>query len=99
MARITNTKREVVVRSMAEVEKAVHGMNKALRQEVDNSGELDTSFKAGRDAEAKALAVKIIKVIRWLKEDYFGITGNTPSAYTNAQIDAINPDIRTHDED
>lgn len=98
MARINNTKRQVVIKSMAIVENAVHGMNKALKQEVDNSGELDTTFQSTRDADAKQNAVRIIKVMRWLKEDFFNIGGQTPAAFTDAEMEAIDPDVLTHED-
>ena len=98
MARIDNTKRQVVLRSMAQVENRVHEINVLLRDELDMTGKLDTTYQSGADGNAKTKVAEVIKLIRWLKEVYFGIGGQTQSAYTDAEIDAIDIDIRTHED-
>ena len=98
MARINNTKKEVVVRSLAQIENRIHQANALLRDELDTTGKLDAGYVAGADGNAKSKVGEVIKIIRWLKEDYFGISG-APAAYTDAEMEAIDPDILTHEED
>ncbi len=61
----------------------------------------DTRFSAAYlgtlAAGAKTDIQELTKMLRWLFTE-FNITA-VPAAYTDAQVDAIEEDIRTHDDD
>jgi len=61
----------------------------------DSEGRLDDVYVAGRDAAAKTNVLEGIQMLRWLIEDHFGLS--PPAAYTDAEVDAINPRIRQKD--
>ena len=101
MARINNTKKEVVVKSLALIENRIHEANALLRDESlpNLDGKIDAVYRAAADGNAKTKVAEIIKIIRWLKEDFFSIGGQTPTAYTDAEMIALDPDILTYEDD
>lgn len=86
-------KRITVLGALAYMEDRIHDANRKLTIEADTSGQYDATYQAGLDASAKTDIVNVIKMLRWLKETYFGIAG-TPAAFTDAEVDGINPYIR-----
>lgn len=63
-----------------------------LEREADSTGDFDSTYQSGLDAAIKAEETKLFKMGRWLL-DNLGIT--PPAAFTDAEVDAINPKIRT----
>ena len=86
-------KRITVINALAYIEDKIHSANLKLTKEVDSSGEYDATFQSGLDASAKGDITDIVKMIRWLKETYFNIA-SVPTAFSDAEVDAINPLIR-----
>jgi len=70
-------------------------VNLKLHREEDPEDIFDDTFKGTLDASAKADEGDIIKMLRWLA-DNLGFT--VPIAFTDAEVDAINPDIRQKDD-
>ena len=96
MAIVTQTKRIKIRNLFGYVEDEIHAVNKDLKIEMLNNPEYDSTFRAGRDASAKDHAKNIVKAIRWLIND-LGLS--TPSAFTDAQIDALSREIREFDDE
>ena len=63
-----------------------------LEREADSTGAFDLTYQSGLDAAIKAEEAKLFKMGRWLLND-LGISA--PVAFTDAEVDAINPRIRT----
>ena len=84
-----------------EIDRAVTNLIEAdeLVRKLTLTGGFDaaniTSFKTNRIDKAKEANKNALKMYRWLIGE-MSIT--IPSAYTDAQVDAIDPEIRTHDE-
>lgn len=107
MARIANTPREIARNALAHVENCIHQVNDHLREADEGiqrlTDEPTTSFVQGNiDAyktQLEALAATkntdAVATYRWIMDE-FSLT--VPAAYTDAEIDAIDPDIRTHDD-
>ena len=91
---VDQPKRVVVLNALGYVQNQITLVNTKLLKETNPDGEYDATFVAGLDTSAKTNLVNILKMLRWLKEGYFGISG-TPAAFTDAEVDAINPSIRT----
>ena len=91
MARVNNTKREVVMELLAEVSTRIAKADKKLLEELDLQNKLNTTYKSSLDSGAKDDLKEVIKFLRWLLA-YLNIQ-NIPSAYTDSQIDTINEDI------
>ena len=70
-------------------------VNWKLNREADTSGHFDSTYQATLDSSAKADEGDIIKMLRWLAGD---LSFTVPAAFTDAEIDAINPEIRTVNE-
>ncbi len=66
--------------------------NSKLHYEADMSGRFSVTWQAGAKTEVYNHEANIIKILRWLAADE-GFT--IPTAYTNAEVDAINAEIRT----
>jgi hypothetical protein len=66
--------------------------NSLLRREEDAEDVYDDTYKATLDAIVKDHEANIVKMLRWLMAD---LTLPTPDAFTDGEVDAINPDIRT----
>lgn len=96
MVRVKNNKRILVREALGYIEQEIHGANNDLREELDTDNKLDVTYKTGRDASAKTHVKNAIKMFRWLVEVEFSLT--VPNAYTNAEVDAIDIDIRTFDD-
>lgn len=67
-------------------------VNLKLHREADLEDVFDDIYKAGLDVSAKQDEGDIIKMLRWLAND-LGFT--IPAAFTDAQVDEINPEVRT----
>ena len=97
MTRSTNTKREVTTALIGNMMNALISAKHKLIDEENKKGKLSTTYTAGLDASAKQDMATSIKLIRWLVQDYFNIQ-NIPAAYTDAEIDIIDIDIRTTED-
>lgn len=94
MGRITQYKSELVQNALSYVSGKIGQAITDLQQESDTR--FKTSYISGKDASAKAHLGEAIKMLRWLYEKEFSLTAVT--ALTNAQVDAINENIRTLDD-
>lgn len=63
-----------------------------LSDELDLGSKFKTSYLNGLDSSAKQNASNIVKMMRWMISD-LGV--GTPDAFTDAEVDAINEEIRT----
>ena len=93
---IEQTKREKTIKALAYVENKIHSINHKFKDEEDTSGKLDTTYQSGLNTSAKNDGKDLVKMLRWLLKE-LGIT-TLPAAYTNTQVDAIDPEIRTVEE-
>jgi len=99
MVRVDNTDRETARRIMRHIMGHIDKIGIALHEEVnDESYVLDSTYVAGRRAAALAEGVELMKKWRWFWEDSNQLNQSPATAYTDAEIDAIDPDIRTHEE-
>ncbi len=70
-------------------------INVALLEESNLSGKYKNTWVNSRQAVVKTLLENNIKMYRWLLDD---LSISVPDAYTDAEVDIINPEIRTLDE-
>jgi len=96
MARVANSKRIIVRNALAYIEDKIHAANNKLLEEEDSSGKYSSGYLSGLDAGAKTDVKNATKMFRWLIQTYLGLS--VPAAYTNTQVGALDPDIRTHEE-
>ena len=96
MARVDNSKRQLVLNALAVIENDIHSANRKLLEEQDPDNKLDATYKANLDTSAKDDVKHAVQVFRWLIEDHFSLTA--PAAFTDTDIDNIDPEIRTHEE-
>lgn len=90
---VEQTKRIKTIKALAYVENKIHSINNKFKDEKDTSGRLDITYQSGLNTSAKNDGKELVKMLRWLLKE-LGIT-TLPTAYTDAQVDAIDPSIRT----
>ena len=66
--------------------------NSLLRREEDLDDIYDDTYKASLDGTVKSHESNMVMMLRWLIAD---LSLPTPDAFTDAQVDAINEEIRT----
>ena len=93
---VEQTKRVKTVKALAYVENRIHSINNKFKDELDTSGRLDSTYKSGLNTSAKDDGKDLVKMLRWLLKE-LGIT-TLPAAFTNAQVDVIDPTIRSVEE-
>jgi len=104
MARIANNNRTITTRALGYVENQIHQINRALQR----ADELDTELAGGNFTTANKNAFKTklrddakthnqnaVKMYRWLLDE---MSIPTPTAYTDAEVDGIDKEIRTFDD-
>jgi len=96
MARVANTKDEIAGGSVSYIINQLQDGLFDFIEELDRDSKLDATYISARDDEAKTHADNAIRMLRWLFEIEFGLTPPTP--LNDAEVDAIDPDIRTHEE-
>jgi len=105
MARLPNTTRFLVREALNYVTLNFNQANANLKKidifdEQTNLANFDsnqvTDFKTALRNQAKSDVRDGVKMLRWMFTE-LGIT-TIPTAYTDAQVDAIDENIRTHDE-
>ncbi len=97
MARINNTKRRTAVMILAELENHIHKINFILREEENQKGSFSNAYVNSRNQAAIDQGAEIMKKFRWYWEDE--INQIILPAYTDAEIDGIDLDIRTHEDE
>ena len=105
MARIANTSRTIARNALAYIENEIHAVNRALsdsekkHQELTDDGSFSTvnltTYKTGRMNAAKTHNSNAVAMYRWLLDE-FSIA--IPAALDDAAVDALDEDIRTHDD-
>lgn len=105
MARKANTTKDLVLNAQAYIERQIHISNKALTdserliKELENAGNFTQSnidsFKADKIQEAKDASRNAVKMFRWMLGK---LSITTPTAFTDAQVDAEDENIRTVEE-
>ena len=105
MTRIDNTNREIQRASLdyieREIRQALHDMKDADDEvtKLQNDGSFTaaniTKFKNNKINSAKAHNQNAVSMYRWLLDE-FNIS--IPAAFTDAEVDGKNLDIRTHEE-
>jgi len=77
----------------------INKLNRGLsdfNEELDNESKLDATYVAARDGAAKTKIDQAIKMLRWLYETEF--TQTPPAPYSDAEVDTIDPEIRTFED-
>jgi hypothetical protein len=66
-----------------------------LAEEADQSGKYDATYQSGLKSEIESIQADTIKMLRWLavNESY-----TVPPAFSDAEVDAIDPFIRQKDD-
>lgn len=107
MARVANPPRTIARNALGYIENKIHEVNKNLKDADDLitrlQNEPTTTFtQANIDAfktqlmdQAKTANSEAVKMYRWVLGE-FSIP--IPTAYTDAQVDAIDEDIRTFED-
>jgi len=96
MARVANTKDEIADGSVSYMINQLQDALFDFREELDKDSKLDATYISTRDSSAKTHADNAIRMLRWLFEIEFGLT--PPAPLNDAEVDAIDPNIRTHEE-
>lgn len=96
MARVPRDRTGTLSMVMNYTKQKFDEIQKRILDEQDSTGRIDTTYQTGLDAEIKSLGADVIKMLRWLIETNLSLS--PPSAFTNTQVDAINPDIRTYED-
>ena len=99
MARIDNTDRITSIRLLAHVQNHISKINRLLTEETNPQGKLSNSYVNSTRSLALAEGVELMKKWRWLWEGVDQLNQSPEAAYTDSEIDAIDEDIRTTDED
>ena len=96
MAIVPHQKHTIVNNSIGYISQKLRETSEAIREEQDLDSKLDSTYVAGRDAEAKSKIDDVIKMLRWLYETELGLTA--PAPFSDAEVDAINPNFREFDD-
>jgi len=104
MARVANTLARLAINSLdyinGQISISITSLGDAddLVRKLTDAGNFTpaniTAFKNDKIQEAKDANTNALKMYRWLIGE---LSVTIPSAYTNAQVDGIDPDIRTHE--
>ena len=105
MARIENTKKELVRRGLDMIENLLGQVNNVFEEIDDFDSKYNhIGFQAAKVIQlkqelrlvAKNAYEEHFKWSKWVADKVQGIV--EPDAYTDAEVDAIDPNIRTHEE-
>lgn len=96
MTKVAQTKRNKILNLFAYCEDEIHLANKDTQEEASNDPRFKASYITARDQSAKDHLLNVVKAVGWLRLN-LGITGNI-APFTDAEIDALNRDIREYDE-
>lgn len=77
------------------IQSKLQGVNRKLDREEDREDIFDDTYKGTLDASVKQDEGDVIQMLRWLA-DNLGFT--VPAAYSDAEVDAINPKIRQKED-
>ena len=105
MARVANTLARLAINSLDYINEQINislinlGDADDLVRKLTNAGNFDedniTAFKNEKISKAKDANKNALKMYRWLIGE---LSITIPTAYTNTQVDAIDPEIRTFDD-
>ena len=108
MARVANDRRTIARNSMAHTEGGIHANNTHLKEGDSGISRLKTEptnafdarkvddYQTQLNTEGAREISKACQMLLW----YIGDLGiPVPTAYTDAEVDAIDPDIRTHEDE
>jgi len=95
MARIPQDKVGTIARATRYVTDKFRDMNEKFAEENEADARFKTTYLSGLDADGKTDGADAVKMLRWLLGN---LSVTIPAAYTDAEVDAINPDIRTKDD-
>jgi len=96
MARVTNPKDELVNGAGSYIINEIQLAISDFHEEKDVETKLDAAYVAARDGSAKTHLIDAVRLLRWLIETEF--TRVPPTPLTNAEVDALRPDIRTFED-
>ena len=96
MVRVANPKDKIANGAVSYIVNQLQAAISDFHEELDEDSKLDATYVAARDGSAKAHADLAIKMLRWVYEIEFGLT--PPSPNTDAEVDAIDIDIRTFED-
>ena len=96
MTIVEQTKRLKILNLYAYVQDEINAANRDADEESKNDPRFKATYITERDASAKTHCTNAIKALGWLKIDQ-QITANI-APYTDAEIDALNREIREFDD-
>ena len=97
MARVTNPKDKIANGAVSYIINELQNAVTDFHEELDKDNKLKTTYISARDGSAKTHADSAIRMLRWLYETEFGLT--PPAPLSDAEVDVIDPDIRTFEDD
>ena len=95
MALVPQDKKKKIELVNAYMKGKLQEVNLKLQRETNPNGIYDATFVAGLDTSAKQDEGDIIQMLRWLADNE-GFT--VPAAFSDAEVDAINPKIRQKED-
>ena len=96
MVRVANNKDVIANGAVSYIINKLQDALTDFHEELNEETKFSTTHISGRDSSAKTHADNAIKMLRWLYETEFGLV--PPSPNTDAEVDVINPDIRTFED-
>ena len=96
MTRITNPKDVIANGAVSYIIRELQDAITDFHEELDVDTKFSATHVSGRDSSAKTHADNAIKMLRWLYEIEFSLA--PPSPLTDAEVDTINEDIRTSED-
>ena len=97
MARIENSTYTKTVNGQAYCENRIHKINNDSQIVDLDDIKLTPAYKDGLPAEMRTAMDECEKMLRWVMKQN-NMIGIAAVAYSDSQVDAIDPDIRTHEE-
>ena len=106
MARINNTQRQIAINALAYIQDKINEVNKNLMDADDLISRIESEpntsftqaniddFKTQLMNQAKTANSEAVQMYRWVLTEFSIII---PDAFTDAEVDAISEDIRTHE--
>ena len=96
MARVANAKNVIANGAVAYIVNELQAGISDFHEELNEESKLDAAYIAARDGSAKTHADNAVKMLRWLYETELGQV--PPAPLSDAEVDAINIDIRTFED-
>ena len=96
MVRVARDRTGALSQVMNYTQQKFSEIQKLILDEQDGTGRIDSTYQGTLDSNIKSLGADAVKMLRWLIEDNLGLSA--PTAFTEAQVDAIDENIRTYED-